>query len=265
MTPLPVDLHLPQITQRLREHRALVLVAEPGAGKTTRVPPAIVKSDLLNEEHPNLVMLQPRRVAARAAAVRIAQENHWTIGNEVGWHVRFDRHIGPRTGLRVLTEGILTRQLVDDPFLDGIGAVVLDEFHERSIHTDMTIALLREVRQTVRPDLMLVVMSATLEAEPVARFLGDCPIINFPGRTFPIDIRHATAPSADSLAQRVQLTLEDGQRNDDGDVLVFLPGLAEINRTASAVGPWADRNDARVLPLHGSLPFEQQQRALEPS
>jgi ATP-dependent helicase HrpB len=267
MIPLPIDGHLPQILQRLRESRALVLVAEPGAGKTTRVPPAILKSNLLTSEHPNLVMLQPRRVAARAAAVRIADENRWTIGNEVGWHVRFDRHIGPRTRLRVLTEGILTRQLVDDPFLEGIGAVVLDEFHERSIHTDMTIALLREVRQTVRPDLMLIVMSATLEAEPVARFLGDCPIITVPGRTFPIDIRYASAPSAAPLPQRVASALENQNVpfSEKGDILVFLPGVQEINRTAREVSAWSDRHDARIFPLHGSLPFEEQQRALNPS
>ena len=136
---------------RVRESRALVLVAEPGAGKTTRVPPALLRGNLLSADHPNLVMLQPRRVAARASAERIAQENNWALGNEVGYHVRFDRKITEKTCLRVLTEGILTRQLLDDPFLEGVGAVVLDEFHERSLHTDMSIALLAEVRQTVRP------------------------------------------------------------------------------------------------------------------
>src|SRR5919112_741666 len=127
-------------------------------------------------------MLQPRRVAARASAARIAGENSWGLGREVGYHVRFDRKIGRETRLRVLTEGILNRQLLSDPYLEGVGAVVLDEFHERSLHTDVAIALLREVQQTVRDDLMLIVMSATLEAEPVARFLGNCPIIRTEGR-----------------------------------------------------------------------------------
>src|SRR5688500_16601636 len=192
MVALPIDSFLPEIVVRLREARALVLVAEPGAGETTRVPPAVVRAGLLSAEHPNLVMLQPRRVAARASAQRIAEENGWELGREVGYHVRFDRKIGKDTRLRVLTEGILTRQMLDDPFLEGVGAVILDEFHERSLHTDVTAALLREVRQTVREDLILVVMSATLDAEPVAKFLGDAPIVRVPGRTFPVEISFVT-------------------------------------------------------------------------
>src|SRR5947199_2855011 len=143
MVPLPIDPALPQIIDRLRESRSLVLVAPPGAGKPTRVPPAILRAGLLSSDHPNLVMLQPRRVAAKASAQRIAEENGWELGREVGYHVRFDRKLGPGTRLRVLTEGILTRQLLDDPFLEGVGCVILDEFHERSLHTDVTAALLR--------------------------------------------------------------------------------------------------------------------------
>src|ERR1700674_5824414 len=136
MTPLPIDPQIPEILARLRQHRRLVLVAPPGAGKTTRVPVAVVKAGLLAQDHPALVLLQPRRVSARAAASRIAEENEWTIGAEVGYHIRFERRIGPTTRLRVVTEGILNRQLIADPFLAGVGAVVLDEFHERSIHSD---------------------------------------------------------------------------------------------------------------------------------
>src|SRR5918998_4182995 len=172
MTPLPIDRFLPEVVDRLRGSRSLVLVAPPGAGKTTRVPPAILRAGLLSREHPNVVMLQPRRVAARASAERIAAENGWELGHEAGYHVRFDKRLGPDTRIRVLTEGILTRQLLSDPFLEGVGAVLLDEFHERSLHTDVAVALLREVQQTVREDLILVIMSATLEADPVARFLG---------------------------------------------------------------------------------------------
>src|SRR3954468_10825376 len=186
MTPLPIDPRIPEIVALLREHRRLVLVAPPGAGKTTRVPVALVKAGLLAEDHPALVLLQPRRVAARAAASRIAAENGWTIGEEVGYQIRFERRIGPRTRLRVATEGILNRQLIADPFLTGIGAVVLDEFHERSLHTDLALGLLREVQETVREDLILVVMSATLDAGPVARYLGGCPVLQVEGRTFPV-------------------------------------------------------------------------------
>src|SRR5438552_16717872 len=168
--PLPIDSILPEGLGRLRQHKSLGLVAEPGAGKTTRLPPAVVQSDLLSREHPNLVLLQPRRVAARAAANRIAEENGWELGREVGYQIRFERRITERTRLRVMTEGILTRQLLDDPFLPGVGAVILDEFHERSLHTDIAAALVREVRESARRDLMVVVMSATLDAEPVARF-----------------------------------------------------------------------------------------------
>lgn len=268
--PLPIDSHLPEIIARVQESRALVLVAEPGAGKTTRVPPAILRANVLDAQHPNLVMLQPRRVAARAAAERIAQENRWTLGNEVGYHVRFDRRITDRTRLRVLTEGILTRQLLDDPFLEGVGAVVLDEFHERSLNTDIAIALLREVRQTVREDLILIVMSATLDAEPVSRFLGGCPIVNVPGRTFPIEIDYrglsagvASAPTWERAAGAVRDAIELGK--SQRDVLVFLPGADEIRRTARLLEGFAKEKNLLVLPLHGSLPFEEQARALRPA
>jgi ATP-dependent helicase HrpB len=145
MISLPIDPHIPAILAALRQRGRLVLVAPPGAGKTTRVPAALVKAGLLSPEHPAVVLLQPRRVAARAVAGRIAEENQWTIGREVGYQIRFERRIGPTTRLRVLTEGILNRQLIADPFLEGVGAVVLDEFHERSIHCDLALGLLREI------------------------------------------------------------------------------------------------------------------------
>ncbi|HSU65279.1 MAG TPA: helicase-related protein, partial [Tepidisphaeraceae bacterium] len=270
MTPLPIDSHLPLIVEQAGRSRSLVLVAEPGAGKTTRVPPALLRGKVLSQDHPNLVMLQPRRVAARASAERIAQENGWTLGNEVGYHVRFDRKISAQTRLRVLTEGILNRQLLDDPFLEGIGGVILDEFHERSLHTDVAVALLREVQQTVRDDLMLIVMSATLEAEPVARFLGDCPIVRVPGRTFPIDIGYRALPAgsgktplAPRIAQAVWDVIHGGPAG--GDVLVFLPGAEEIRRSARELESVASEKDLLVLPLHGSLPPEEQTRALRPA
>lgn len=267
MISLPIDSFLPTITSTLAARGVLVLVAEPGAGKTTRVPPAILRTGLLSKEHPQLVMLQPRRVAARAAAARIAFETGTTLGNEVGYHVRFDKKLSDQTALRVLTEGILTRQLVSDPFLDRIGCVVLDEFHERSLDVDLAISLLAEIRQSVRPDLKLVVMSATLDANSVATFLGDAPIIEVPGRTFPVEIEYRKPSEKkvwDRVADEVE-TIASTQSQDDGDVLVFLPGVHEITRTLEGLAPIAHRFDLDVRPLHGSLSFDDQQRALASS
>jgi ATP-dependent helicase HrpB len=272
-TPLPIDSYLPEIVSAIGRSRAAVVVAPPGAGKTTRVPVAMLADPrLANREHPNTVMLQPRRVAARAAAARIADENGWELGREVGYHVRFDRKIGRDTRLRVLTEGILNRQLLEDPFLEGIGAVVLDEFHERSLHTDVSIALLREVQETVRPDLKIVVMSATLEADPVAKFLGGCPIIRTEGRTFPIDVRYAPVVRGDEevgAVQEVAKVIEGQTRmpappGSGKDILVFLPGAEEIRRVMRGLEPLADRENLAVVPLHGSLTADEQDRALRP-
>ncbi len=265
MVPLPIDPILPEIVGKLRSFRSAVVVAEPGAGKTTRVPPAILAAGLLPQQNPILVILQPRRIAARAAAHRIAEEQGWTLGREVGYHVRFDRQLTSQTRLRVLTEGILTRQLLDDPSLDGIGCVILDEFHERSLHTDLAIALLREVQQSIRPDLLLVVMSATLAAEPLARFLGECPVVRSEGRLFPVEISYRSNSGARLPDRVADATIEALSDSAEGHVLVFLPGAQEIRRTANLVEASAPQSDLEVLPLYGSLPFEEQIRALRPS
>jgi ATP-dependent helicase HrpB len=273
--------------ERLRADRSSVLVAPPGAGKSTRVPPAILRAGLLSPEHPNLVVLQPRRVAARATAQRIADENGWMLGREVGYHIRFDRQLTDRTPLRILTEGIFTRQLIADPFLEGIGAVVLDEFHERHLDTDLAISFLKEIRQTVRPDLLILVMSATIEAEPVARFLDDCPIVRAEGRTFPVAVEYVEPTPgyrelSDGIARVVKnLVSGSGIRDsgfdetsdpnpgtripEPGHLLIFLPGMDEIRRTMQRLEPLAQAWDADLLPLHGALPPDQQYRALAPS
>ncbi len=261
MLQLPIDDQLPAITDSLRHHAHLIITAAPGAGKTTRVPPALIRSAILPPESPNLIMLQPRRVAARAAAERIAAENQWQIGGAVGYHIRFEKRYGPHTRIRILTEAILTRMLLEDPTLDGIGAVLLDEFHERNIHTDLALAFLREVQQTLRPDLKIIIMSATLDAAPVAAFLGDAPILAVPGRTFPIDI--AYRPARDGPLETHLARIMDDALSADGDVLVFLPGVGEIERARRALLPF-ERDNITILPLHGSLESADQQRALAP-
>ena len=265
MIPLPIDPSLPRILDRLREGAGLVLIAAPGSGKTTRVPAAIVRSGLLGAANPSVIVLQPRRVAARSVAARIADEQGWTLGREVGYQIRFERRASASTRLLIETEGVLTRQILADPFLESIGAVVLDEFHERSLHTDLALSLLREVRREVRPDLRIIVMSATLDAEPVARFL-DAPIVEVPGRVFPVAMEYReTERPADpaSIAGAVSSAIAD--RSDRGHVLVFLPGAAEIRRACRELEPIAAGADAEVLPLYGSLSAEEQDRALRPS
>jgi ATP-dependent helicase HrpB len=264
MIPLPIDAVLPEIVEHCRVARRVVLVAPPGAGKTTRVPVALVRAGLMSAAHPALIILQPRRVAARAAAERIATENGWTLGHEVGHHIRFERKIRHDTRIRVVTEGILNRQLVSDPFLEGVGAVILDEFHERSLDTDLAIALLREIRATVRDDLIVVVMSATMDAEPVAQFLDDAPIVRAEGRSYPVTIRYRPPtwprePIPDRVASAV-IAVES-----PGDVLAFLPGAEEIRRAGGLLSGWAAETGSLVLPLHGGLTGVEQDRALRPS
>ena len=183
LTPLPIDAYLATVAEALAVHRAAVLVATPGAGKTTRVPPALL-------DHGRVLVLQPRRVAVRAVATRIAEEHGWTLGREVGWHVRFEKRYSATTPLVVVTEGILTARLQHDPLLSDVSTVVLDEFHERSIHADLGLALVRQA-WLARDDLRVLVMSATLDTAPVARFLGDCPVVNVPGATFPLTVDYA--------------------------------------------------------------------------
>ncbi len=246
--PLPIDPYVDDIVAAVRRARALVLTAEPGAGKTTRVPPALV------DDGP-VILLQPRRVAARAIAGRIAAERGWTVGEEVGWHVRFERRASPRTRLLVATEGILTARLQQDPLLSGFRTVVLDEFHERSIHADVGLALAREAWRA-RDDLRIVVMSATLDAAPVAAYLDGCPVITVPGRTYPLAVRYAPG-------QSIGDAVSDELGAAPGSVLCFLPGAGEIRRAADEIRTRVERG-IEVVPLHGGLPAAEQDAAIRP-
>ena len=180
LQPLPIDPYLDGIVSHVAKSRTLVLVAAPGAGKTTRVPPALLES--AHGEAGQILLLQPRRIAARASALRIAEERGGEVGEEIGYRVRFESRCSARTRLEVMTEGVLLRRIQDDPFLDGVAAVVLDEFHERSLQSDLALALLREIREGGREDLAIVVMSATLDPAPVAEYLGDAPVVDVEGR-----------------------------------------------------------------------------------
>jgi ATP-dependent RNA helicase HrpB len=259
--PLPIDAVLPALLQAQESGAAAVLVAPTGAGKTTRVPPALLASRGIAGR---IVMLEPRRVAARAAARRMAEERGWTLGSEVGYQVRFDRRFTHATRILVVTEGILVRMLQDDPFLEGVGAVIFDEFHERSIHTDLALAMARRVQADARPDLKLLVMSATLDPAPVAAYLGGAPVIESTGRLFPVDIVHLDEadprPSPVAAAAGVRRAFSAC----GGGVLCFLAGVAEIRRTSEELDVWARSEGIDVLPLYGDLPPEQQDLALRP-
>lgn len=256
---LPVDAILPEILNHLRRTLSIVIEAAPGAGKTTRVPPA-----LLALGPGDVLVLEPRRIAARMAARRVAEELGENVGETVGYQVRFEDISGPKTRLRFLTEGVLTRRLISDPRLKGVSTVILDEFHERHLDTDLALALLRRLQLTLRPDLRIVVMSATLDPAPVARFLGDCPCVRSEGRLFETTVSY-TPYTAEPLEEQVSIALERLTTATGGDILVFLPGAAEIRRAARAVEGLAQRKNLLVTPLYGDLTPEEQDRAVAPA
>ncbi len=260
MAQLPIAPLIPAIVAHLRTENNLVLEAPPGAGKTTCVPPALL--ELSGRE---VLVLEPRRLAARLAARFVARQRGEALGETVGYQVRFEEVAGPRTRLRFLTEGVLTRRLLSDPTLDRAGCVVLDEFHERHLEGDLALALLRRLQRTRRLDLKLVVMSATLDPAPVAAYLGGARVLRAEGRQYPLEIEY-TPHSAVPLEQQAAAALERlGAGGLTGHVLVFLPGAAEIRRVQTACAPLAERRGWAVVSLHGDQPLEEQDRALAPS
>lgn len=245
--PLPVDPFVPAVRRALASTRAVVVSAPPGAGKTTRIPPALLDAG-------PALLLQPRRVAARAVARRIADEQGWTLGREVGWHIRLDRRAVPDTRLLVVTEGILTARLQDDPLLEGVATIVLDEFHERSIHADLGLALARQAWRA-RDDLRLVVMSATLDTAQVSAFLDGCPVVNVDAQPHPLEVDYAPGETvADAVAVVAARTR--------GQMLCFLPGAREIARAAGDLASVAGRLGLEVVVLHGGLDGDAQDEAL---
>ncbi|HET6147722.1 MAG TPA: ATP-dependent helicase C-terminal domain-containing protein [Polyangia bacterium] len=261
MKPLPIDPVLPEVVAALRERGAVVVEAPPGAGKTTRVPGALLDAGLAGAGE--ILVVEPRRLPARLAAERVAGERGEEVGQSVGYSVRFEERAGPATRIRFVTEGILLRRLLAEPGLRGVGAVVLDEFHERHVTSDLALALLKSLRAGARPDLGLCVMSATLDAEPVRAFLDDCPRVRSEGRAFEVAIDHLDEPDARPLPAQIAAAVRNALRGQaDGDVLVFLPGAGEIRRAGEALAGLGDRS--AVVPLHGEMSLADQNRAVRP-
>ena len=256
----PISPLLPQILDHLAGHARLVLEAPPGAGKTTQVPLALLNAPWLQGQ--KIIMLEPRRVAARSAAQFMARQLGEAVGDTVGYRIRFENKVSARTRVEVVTEGILTRMLQDDPMLDGVGALLFDEFHERHLAADLGLALALDVQAQLREDLRIVVMSATLDGERLAQFL-DAPRLSSAGRSFPVAISHFPARREESLEAQARRAVEQALAEHPGDVLVFLPGQREIARTQAALEQ-ALPATVQVLPLHGELPVEQQSRVLQP-
>ena len=257
---LPVDPLIPVILDHLRIANTLVLEAPPGAGKTTRVPPALLALDSRD-----VLVLEPRRLAARLAARFVARELGQAVGATVGYQVRFEEVAGPNTRLRFLTEGVLTRRLLSDPQLARTACVVLDEFHERHLEGDLALALLVRLQRTARPDLRIVVMSATLDTGPVAAYLGGARVLRSEGRQYPLEIEY-TPHSAAPVEERVATALAGlAARGQAGHVLAFLPGAAEIRRAQKTCAATARRKGWSVLPLYGDQSPEEQDRAVAPS
>jgi len=258
---LPIDSLLPEICATLEAKGQCVLQAPPGAGKTTRVPLA-----LLNQVQGRIVMLEPRRLAARAAAERMAEALGENVGQRVGYRIRGEAKVSRETRIEVVTEGILTRMLQTDPSLEGIGAIIFDEFHERSLNADLGLALVLEMRAALRPELQLVVMSATLDAAPVAALMGDAPMLTAEGRVFPVQTRwlERPVPKGMRLPQAVAGQVLAALAETGGGVLVFLPGEGEIRQTAAALTGRLP-TDVRLHTLYGAMPFADQRAAIAPA
>ncbi|HSS37621.1 MAG TPA: helicase-related protein, partial [Polyangia bacterium] len=271
LTPLPIDQVLPQITRAVREAGAVVVEAPPGAGKTTRVPSALLDEGLAAAGE--IWVLEPRRLPARMAATRVAAERGERVGETIGYSVRFDEASGPRTRVRFVTEGLFVRKLLADPSLRGVSAVVLDEMHERHVATDLALAWLRRLRATARPELVVVAMSATLDAEPARTFLAGggrgAALVRAEGRRFDVAVEHlspAEAAEDRPLDRRVAAAVRNVLRDEpDGDILVFLPGAAEIRRAQAALAELPQAGGLAILPLHGDMPLDEQARAIAPT
>ncbi len=260
---LPVEEVLPDLRAALTRRSEAVLVAPPGAGKTTRVPPALLDEPWARAG--KIVLLSPRRIAARAAATRMASERGERVGDTIGYRVRLDSRIGPKTRIEVVTEGVFTRMVLDDPELKGVAAVLFDEFHERSLEGDLGLALARDTQSALRPDLKIVVMSATLDAARIAALLGDAPVIVSEGRMFPVAHVYRPRDPRARLEQEVSAAVRAALASEGGSALVFLPGVREIERTAEALRTDLRDPNVDVRPLYGAMSAADQDAAIAPA
>jgi ATP-dependent helicase HrpB len=262
MAKLPIDSVLPELKQVMSANTSGVLIAAPGAGKTTRVPLALLNEPWLADQ--KMIMLEPRRIAARSSAKYMADTLGETVGETIGYRVKMDTKAGPRTRVEVVTEGVLTRMLQADPALEGVGLVIFDEFHERSLQADLGLALCLQTKALLRADLRLLVMSATLEAKPIADLLGGAPVIRSEGRSFPVETIYRPKPANVYTEEAITTVIVDALRSHEGDILVFLPGMREIRFVESKLRGRLGASSVRICPLHGSLPAEAQDLALSP-
>lgn len=261
---LPVDDVVEDVKAALAAGRPAVLVAPPGAGKTTGVAPALLDADWLAGKR--ILILEPRRIAARAAAERMASLRGERVGETIGLRARLDTRVGPGTRIEVVTEGVFTRTILDDPALDGIGLVIFDEFHERSLDADLGLALALDARAGLRDDLRLLVMSATLDGARVASLLGDAPVITSNGRAFPVETRYVGRPADHTrIAEAVAATVLRALAEETGSILAFLPGQSEINRTASRLAEQTRDATVDIVALHGGLDARAQRSAIQPA
>jgi ATP-dependent helicase HrpB len=262
-TPLPIDAVLDELARTLAANNAAVLVAPPGAGKTTRVPLALLDAPWLNGK--KIIMLEPRRIAARASAERMAKTLGERAGETVGYRVRFGSKVSRATRIEVVTEGIFSRQILDDPELNGVAAVLFDEFHERSLDADLGLALARDAQTGLREDLRILVMSATLDGARVGKLLGDAPVIASEGRAFPVETRYLGRKADVPLERQMADAIATALRADPGSVLAFLPGAAEIRRTQNFLGERIHDASIEIVPLFGALDASVQDRAIQPA
>ena len=262
-TSLPIDAALPALRTALADRNAAVLVAPPGAGKTTRVPLVLLEESWAKDK--KILVLEPRRLAARAAAARMAATLGEQVGDTVGLRVRFGSRVTKRTRIEVVTEGIFTRLVIDDPSLEGVAAVLFDEFHERSLDADLGLALARDAQQGLRPDLKLLVMSATLDGARVAALLGDAPAIESEGQAFPVETRYLGRDPRAPIERQVTEVIERALRAETGSLLVFLPGAGEIRRTELVLKERITDAGIDVVALYGALDAREQDRAISPS